>query len=179
MAFKFRKNLDGNPYSPALIYNIGKNSIIFTVGDVVRINTSGFVDLCTTTEQAFGIVAHVVDKNGKAVAPDSGTNNTWTMNSANQTSASYQYQVGMIPVFGHYAFSADSDTTIDQADFGKYYALNSTSDGVVTSGESDTIGSLDVQVIGLDPDNNGDTSMGLYRFVNTQVGQLALGNRAA
>lgn len=177
MAFTLRKNLDGNPNSPALLAGIGKNSVVFTVGDAVRFNTSGFLDLATTTEQVFGVVATVVDANGIAITPDSGTTNTWTMASDNQTSA--MKQVMVIPAFGHYAFSADSDTTIEQASLGKYFALNATSDGVVTAGESDTIGSLDLQLIGIDPDDDADASKGLYRFVNSQVGQLALGNRAA
>lgn len=177
MAFQFRKNLDGSAYTPSLLYGIGKNSVTFSVGDAVRFNTSGFMDLATTTEQVFGIVATVVDENGIAISPDSGSTNTWTMASDNQTVDFYQ--VAVIPAFGHYAFSADSDTTIEQASLGKYFALNATSDGVVTAGESDTIGSLDLQLIGLDPDNDADTSKGLYRFINSQVGQSALGNRAA
>lgn len=176
--FAFRKNLDGSAYVPALLYGIGKNSVVFTKGDAVRLNTSGFVDLATTTEQVIGIVAGVVNSQGASVDADSGTTDTYTMNSANQTTGG-QYQVAFIPAFGHYAFSADSDTTIEQASLGKYFALNSTSDGVVTSGESDTIGTLDLQLVGIDPDNDADASKGLYRFVNSQMGQLALGNRAA
>jgi hypothetical protein len=177
MAFNFRKNLDGSSQTPALLYGIGKNSVVFTVGDTVRFNTSGFIDLATTTEQVYGIVAGVVDSKGIPVAFDSGAIQTWTMASDNQTVS--MKQVAVIPAFGHYAFSADSDTTIEQASLGKYFALNSTSDGIVTSGESDTIGSLDCQLVGLDPDGDADASKGLYRFVNSQVGQLALGSRAA
>jgi len=175
--FTFRKNLDGSPYAPALIDEIGKASVIFTVGDAVRLNTSGFFDLATTTEQVFGIVQTVIDPNGLPVTPDSGTTNTWTMTAGNQTVA--MSRVVVIPTFGHYAFSCDSDTTIEQASMGKYFALNSTSDGVVTSGESDTIGSLDCQLIGIDPNDDADASTLLVRFVNSQVGQLALSNRAA
>lgn len=177
MAINFRKNLDGSSQVPSLLYGIGKNSVIFTVGDAVRFNTSGFLDLATTTEQVFGIVAGVVDSKGASVDFDSGSINTWTMASDNQTVA--MKQVSVIPAFGHYAFSADSDTTIEQSSLGKYFALNSTSDGVVTAGESDTVGSLDLQLVGIDPNGNADASMGLYRFINSQVGQLALGSRAA
>jgi hypothetical protein len=175
--FKFRKNLDGGAYVPSLIYAIGKDSIIFSVGDVVRLNTSGNFDLSTTTEQLFGVVATVVDPKGIPVTPDSGTTNTWTMPATNTTVA--KREVAVIPAFGHYAFSCDSDTTIELASLGKYFALNSTSDGVVTSGESATVGALDCQLIGVDPDNNADASMGLYRFINTQVGQLTLDSQDA
>jgi len=175
--FKFRKNLDGSGYTPALLYAIGKNSIVFTVGDTVRLNTAGFLDLATATEPVFGIVAHVVSSKGIALDFDSGTIQTWTMSATNQTGN--MYQVAVIPAFAHYAFSADSDTSPGQADLGKYFAINATSDGVVTSGESDTVGSLDLQFIGVDPDNDGDASKGLYRFVGSQVAQRAQGNRAA
>lgn len=175
--FAFRKNLDGSAHVPSLLYVMGKNSIVFTVGDVVRVNTSGFMDLATTTEQIFGVVQTVVDSKGKAISPDSGTTDTWTMASDNQTVN--KYEVAVIPAFGHYAFSCDSDTTIELASIGKYFALNATSDGVVTSGESDTVGSLDCQLIGVDPDNDADASKGLYRLINSQLGQLALGSRAA
>ena len=177
MAFKFRKNLDGSSQVPSLLYGIGKNSVIFTVGDTIRFNTSGFLDLATTTEQNIGIVAGVVNPKGLPVDCDAGTVDTWTMTAGNQTVA--MNQVVFLPSFGHYAFSADSDTTIEQASLGKYFALNSTSDGIVTSGESDTIGTLDCQLIGIDPDGDADASKGLYRFVNSQMGQLTLGSRVA
>jgi hypothetical protein len=175
--FAFRKNLDGCSAVPTLIRAIGKNSVIFTVGDVVRINTSGNFDLSTTTEQLFGVVQTVVDKNGLPVTPDTGSTNTWTMSGTNDSVN--LYEVAVIPAFGHYAFSCDSDTTIEAASLGKYFALNSTSDGVVTSGESATLGALDCQLIGIDPNDNADVSMGLYRFVNTQVAQLTLSDQDA
>ena len=177
MAFNFRKNLDGSSQVPALLYGIGKNSIIFTVGDVVRFNTSGFLDLSEANEQVFGIVAGVVTSKGLPVDTDSGTINTWTMASDNQTVA--MNQVSVIPAFPHYAFSADSDTTIEQASLGKYFNVNATSDGIVTSGESDTIGTLMFQLVGIDPDGDADVSKGLYRVVGSQVGGTTIATRAA
>lgn len=177
MAFVYRKNLDGSAYNPALLYGIGKNDIIFTVGDIVRFNTSGFIDLSTANEQIIGVVASVVDADGKAITPDSGTTNTWTMDDDNQTVNAYQ--VSFIPAFPHYAFSADSDTTIEQGSLGKYFNCNSTSDGIVTSGESDTIGTLQFQLIGTDPDGDGDVSKGLYRVVGSQMGATTIASRAS
>lgn len=175
--FTYRKNLDGTNAVPSLLKAIGKNSIEFSKGDAVRVNTSGFVDVAETTEGIIGIVVGVVDAKGLPVAYDSGDIDTWTMASDNQTVAFKE--VVFIPAFGHYAFSCDSDTTIELASIGKYFALNSTSDGVVTAGESFTIGNLDVQLIGVDPDGDGDVSKGLYRIVKTQMGQSAQVSAAA
>ena len=177
MAFKFRKNLDGSAYVPTLMYGIGKNAIIFTIGDAVRFNTSGFVDLVDATEQIAGIVAAVVDKNGLPVSTDSGTTNTWTMAAANQTVA--LNEVSFIPAFPHYAFSCDSDVTQTESDFGKYFSINTTADGIITANESDTIGTLAFQLIGLDPDGDGDASKGLFRIVGSQMGATTIASRAA
>lgn len=175
--FTYRKNLDGSNSVPSLLKVIGKNSVVFTVGDAIRVNSSGFGDMAETTEGIIGIVQGVVDSNGLPVDCDSGKTDTWTMASDNQTVA--KKEIMFIPAFGHYAFSCDSDTTIELASIGKYFALNSTSDGVVTSGESFTIGSLDVQLIGVDPDGDADASKGLYRIVRSQMAQSALVSGAA
>ena len=175
--FAFRKNLHGTSEVPALLEFIGKNSIIFTVGDAVRMNTSGFLDLSVANEQVMGIVQTVVDTNGLPVTPDSGTTNTWTMASDNQTVALRKVQI--VPAFGDYAFSTDSDTTITTADLGVYFNVNATSDGVVTAGQSATIGTLMFQCIGLDPNGDGDASMGLYRIVASQMAQVTIATVAA
>jgi hypothetical protein len=174
--FIFRKNLHGTSETPALMEGVGKDSIVFTVGDVVRINTSGYIDLSTADEQIIGVVQSVVTSKGLPVAPDSGTTDTWTMSSANTTVG---LRIQFIPAFGDYAFSADSDTTITIADIGKYFNVKSTSDAIVTSGESYTIGTLQFQCIGLDPNGDADASMGLYRCVASQMGQTTIAAGAA
>ena len=175
--FKFKKNLDGGAYTPSNLAFMGKNSIIFKVGDVIRLNTSGHMDLSTANEQVMGIVATVTDANGIAKSPDSGTTDTWTMDSDNVTVAADL--VHFIPAFAHYGFVADSDTTISTADLGQYFNVVSTSDGLVTSGQSATIGTLMFQCIGVDPLGNGDTSYGLYRCVASQMGQITQADQAA
>jgi hypothetical protein len=174
--FKFRKNLHGTSETPALMEGVGKISIIFTVGDCVRINTSGYVDLSEANEQVIGVVASVVDSKGIPVTPDSGTTDTWTMGSDNAT---VKKTIQFIPAFGDYAFSTDSDTSITIADIGQYFNVSSTSDSLVTSGQSYTIGTLMWQCVGLDPNGDGDASMGLYRCVGSQIGQTTIAAGAA
>lgn len=175
--FRLKGNLDGSAYTPSLLYGIGKVSVVFTVGDVVRINTSGYIDLSTANEQVVGIVAGVVDANGLPVDPDSGTTNTWTMGSDNDTAA--KLQVSYVPAFGHYSWSVDTDTTITVADVGQYFNVSSTSDSLVTSGQSYTIGTLMFQCIGTDPDGDADASKALVRCVGSQMGQTTIATGAA
>lgn len=175
--FHFSRNLDGGAYTPSLLYMMGKNSIVFTIGDAVRINNAGNIDHSTADEQIVGFVQQVVTSAGKAKSPDSATTNTWTMTSDNVTVAGDL--VGFIPAFAHYAFTADSDTTITSADLGKYFNIVSTSDGVITSGESYTIGTLMFQCIGLDPKGDADASFGLFRVVASQMGQITQADGAA
>ena len=175
--FRFAKNLDGGAYTPSLLYYIGRDAIVFTVGDQVRLTTQGTLDHSVGGEQVMGIVATVVDTNGKAHATDSGALNTWTMDADNEAGA--LDEVAIIPAFGHYGFVADSDTTIATTSLGKYFNGNNTSDGIITSGESDTIGTLQWQAIGVDPNSDGDTSFGLFRCVGSQAGQTTIATRAA
>ena len=175
--FRYKGNLDGNSGSPTLMQSRGKDSIIFTKGDAVRINTSGEIDLSTANEQVVGIVQEVVDSNGIAVAPDSGTLDTWTMDSDNSTVNAYQ--VRFIPAFPHYLWSVDTDTTITIADVGQYFNVKSTSDALVTSGQSYTIGTLMFQCVGIDPDSDGDASKAAVRCVGSQMGATTIATGAA
>jgi hypothetical protein len=88
-------------------------------------------------------------------------------------------KIQFIPAFGDYAWSADSDTTITIADVGVYFNVKSTSDAIVTSGQSATIGTLQFQCIGIDPDGDADASKGLYRCVGSQMGQTTIAAVAA
>lgn len=170
--FSFRKQLDGtNEYT--LMEMIGANSVVFQRGDLIRVNNAGFAALVTTGDLVLGVVEAVVDKNGIAVAPDSGTTDTWTMNSANQTSASYQYKVQYIPALPQYLFYNDSDDTLARTNLFQYFPVNDEND-VNGSSSSDTV--LDtVRLIEIDPDHDGDASKGLFQIVESFWAQNAMG----
>lgn len=63
------------------------NSIVVVRGDAVKTSTGFLTNASITTAAIAGIVEAVVDVNGIAVTPDSGTTDTWTMASDNQTVA--------------------------------------------------------------------------------------------
>ena len=105
--FSYRKNLDGSAYVPSLLYGIGVNSGVISVGDVIRIDNEGFISLAdAATDAIAGVVQQVVDANGKAKTPDSGTTDTYTMDADNETVD--QDQVGYIPALANYLFYNDS-----------------------------------------------------------------------
>lgn len=174
--FRYRKNIDGSKNSPTLLNAIGKNSIAFQVGDLIRINTSGFADVVDTGECIGGVVVTVVDKNGIAVDPDSGTTDTWTMNSANQTSTSYQYQVSYVPALPHYLFYNDADDSLTRANELQFFDTNDEND--VDVGSATDTWSAQVQLVSRDPDGDADASKGLFRIVETQFGDVGA-NRTA
>lgn len=165
--FSYRKNLDGSSYVPSLRYVIGKNAIAFTVGDAVRINTSGFVDVATAGEGICGFVAQVVTRARATKDSDSATSlDTYTMSSDNQTVA--KDMIAFIPALPHYLFYNDSDATLTEAMIGMYFNAIST-----TQVDGDTNHDTTEQTFRLwefDPDHDGDASKGLFQVVESQFG---------
>lgn len=168
--FAYRKNLDGSSEAPTLRYVIAKNSVEFTVGDMVRINTSGFGDVVDADEDISGVLVGVVDADGKALSPDSGTLDTYTMASDNQTAAAKKYKLAYVPALPQYAFYNDSDGTLAETDVLKCYDLI-TPDQVDQSSGADS--QKQVQLVEWDPDGDSDASKGLFRVVETHYGSIA------
>lgn len=161
--FKYRKSLSGSAQTPAELRIIGANSVVFQVGDVIRINNAGFGALFVAGDLTLGVVTGVVDKNGKAIDPDTNTLDTYTMASDNQTVA--QKKVQYIPTLQDFLFYNDSDDTLAQTNLMQYFPLNDEND-VNGSSSSDT--TLDtVRLVEIDPDNDGDASKGLWQFVES------------
>lgn len=174
--FAYRKNLDGSAYNPINMYVIGKNSIAFQVGDLVRINTSGFMDIVDATEGIAGVCVSVVDKNGLPVTPDSGTTDTWTMNSANQTDTNYQYKVVFIPALPNYLFYNDADDSLTATMEFQYF--DTTDENDVNVGSATDTATAQVRLISRDPDGDGDASKGLFQIVESQFAQIATSGTA-
>lgn len=172
--FAYRKNLDGSAYNPINMAILGKNSVTFSVGDLIRVNTSGIVDLSDSTEEVAGVVVTVQDKNGLPVAADSGTTETWTLNSANQTDTDYQYKVAFIPALHNYLFYNDSDGTLAQTNLFQYADV-ANSNQVTTGGLTDTA-TKQVRLIEINPDHDADDSKGLFQIVESQFAPISVGN---
>jgi hypothetical protein len=169
--FKYRKSLSGVNQGPAELHIIGANSIIFQVGDVIRINTGGFAALFVAGDLTLGVVTGVHDKNGIKIDPDSATTDTYTMASDNQTVA--QKKVSYIPTLQDYLFYNDSDDTLAQTNLMQYFPLNDEND---VNGSSSSDGTLDtVRLVEIDPDNDADASKGIWQFVESFWAQNAGG----
>lgn len=170
--FSYRKNIDGSTGAPTVLQAVGKNSITFQVGDLIRVNTSGFADVVDTGEAITGVVVGVVDANGVKIDPDSGTLDTYTMSSDNQTVA--QKEVRYIPALPHYLFFNDADASLTRAMELKYFDTNDENDvDVASATDSET---AQVQLIERDPDGDGDASKGLFRIAESHFNSS---NRAA
>lgn len=169
--FKFRKSLRGDGVVPAELQIIGANSVVFQIGDVIRINTGGFAALFTAGDLVLGVVTGVVDKNGGRIDPDTNTLDTYTLASDNQTVA--QKKVRYIPALQDYLFYNDSDDTLAQANLMQFFPLNDEND---VNGSSSSDSTLDtVRLVEIDPDGDGDASKGLWQFVESFWAQNAGG----
>ncbi len=169
--FQYAKNLDGSAYVPSLIYIIAEDSVTFTMGDVVRVNTDGFVELVDgTTNGIAGVISQVVDQNEKALDPDSGTLHDYTTDSDNTTATTKQYKVGFIPALANYLFYNDSSGTLYQTGLFAFY--NITSESQVLNTINDTVQQF--RLIELDPDGDADLSKGLFQIMESQFATLGM-----
>lgn len=157
--FRFRKQLNGtNSYVQKNL--VGANSVVFQVGDLIRVNQSGFAALVTTGDVILGVVTGVTDANGIKIDPDSGTLDTYTMASDNQTVA--LKQVHYIPAFPEYLFYNDSDDTLARTNLFQWFDVNDENDVDVATASDSTVGQ--VRLIEIDPDGDADASKGLFQI---------------
>jgi len=164
--FSYRKSLITKD-EPTLLYFIIDNSGTITLGDAIMIDSNGHAVVATTGEEVAGIAAQVVDANGIPVEPDSGTTDTYTVDSDNETVK--KYQVGLI-VSPFALFSNDSSGTLATTNLMQFFDLTD-EDTIDQSSASDKSGQF--QLVGLDPDNDGDASKGLFRIAESMLDPYA------
>lgn len=163
--FSYRKSLSGALYAPAELHILAAPSVVFQVGDLIRIDNAGHAALVTTGDLVLGVVTGVHDKNGIKIAPDSGTTDTWTMASDNITNAAKNYKVSYIPALQDYLFYNDSDDTLAQTNLMQFFPVNDEND---VNGSSSSDSTLDtVRLVEIDPDNDGDASKGIWQIVES------------
>lgn len=160
--FELRKSLGGSE-TPQLLYFIVDNSDTITIGDAVMLNTDGHVVVATAGEEILGIVAQVVDANYLPIDPDSGTTNTYTVDSDNETVD--QVMVGVY-VSTDLLFANDSSGTLATTNLMQFFDLTD-ENNIDQSSASDASGQF--QLVGLDPDNDGDASKGLFRIAESML----------
>lgn len=93
---EFTQCLSGQVH-PILKGYVINNSATIKRGDFVRLDTSGNAVRGTATANLLGGCMGVVDANGAPVAPDSGTEDTWTVASDNETVAMKKALVNVDP----------------------------------------------------------------------------------
>jgi len=165
--FTYRKNLDGSSQSPTVKNLIGANSVVFQIGDLVRVNTSGFGALVTEGDVILGVVVGVTDKNGGRIDPDSGTLDTYTMASDNQTVA--QKKVHYIPALPNYLFYNDADGNFATTNLFQFADVNDENDIKTSTLHDSTVSQ--VRIVELDPDGDGDASKCLCQIVESFYSQ--------
>ena len=159
--FKFRKSITGSLEQPTQLSLVGANSVVFQVGDLIRVNNAGRAALVTTGDLVLGVVTGVTDSSGQqAIDPDSGTTDTYTMPSDNVTVA--LRKVFYIPALPNYLFFNTADSAVTVADLFMYMAVND-EDQVDPGTKSDTVVDT-VRLIEVDPDATGTTGEGLFQI---------------
>lgn len=170
--FSYRKNLDGSAYVPSLLGGIGVNSGVFSVGDVVRIDNEGFISLAdAATDAICGVVQQVVTSAGASKSPDSGTTDTYTMTSDNETVA--LDEIRYIPALANYLFYNDSSGTLAQSNLGQFFSV--TSESQVDQSTATDTAVEQFRLVEIDPDGDADASKGLFQIAESQFGQIPVG----
>lgn len=174
VGFFFRKGLNGLEH-PATMDLLIAGSQTLTIGELVRVNTSGLVVTAATGEVFAGVVVGLVDQNGTSVFSPRATgtagstitgDDTIATSSTNATDATRNLKAQVqIDVSGQCLFYNDADDTLAQTNLFQFFD--------VASGNQVTVGSASdangqVQLMQIDPDGDADVSKGLFRFNETQ-----------
>jgi len=171
--FFLRKSLHGQE-APSTADILIAGSATLIVGQLVRVNTSGFVVPAATGEVFTGVLAGIVDKNGVSVfspraqgtsgATITGDDTVVTASdNASNAAKNLKAQVYIDPC-GSLLFYNDADG--DFADTNLFQFFDVASGTQVTHGSaSDSNGQ--VQLIQRDPDGDSDLSKGLFRVNET------------
>lgn len=175
--FDYAKNLLGAMAAPTPVKVRVANSTTIKIGQMARVNTSGFAVPAGATNALLGRVAGLIDTNGTPVnAFMYDTSKTGHTNSGddtvvtasdNQTKTGLavyaEIEVGLEPIL----FKNDANADLAQTNLLQFFDLVSTSDQVDQGTASDSNGQ--VQLIQLDPDGDGDASLGLFRVNESQM----------
>lgn len=174
--FDYSKNLAGVPSTPTPVKVKIANSTTIKIGQMARVNSSGFAVPAGAANPVLGRVAGLIDNNGTPVnafqfdSTKTGHTNsgddTVVTASDNQTrsqSVFAEIEVGLESVL----FYNDANGDLAQTNLFQLFDLVSTSDQVDQGTASDTSGQM--QLIQLDPDNDGDASKGLFRVAEPQL----------
>jgi len=173
--FRYGKSLLGSQSPMALKIRAGDSKTL-TIGDAVRVNTSGLIDLVGAGNPVLGVIQGLVDENGGNLLALGYTNNTGatlsgddtvTTASDNSTRTHYIMAEVFIDPAGSLLYYNDSNGTLAQANLFQLFDVLAASDQIDQSSASDTSGQFQLLVI--DPDGDADASKGLFRVAEPQL----------
>lgn len=104
--YKYTKNGVTHPNTEEVIIT---NSATIQIGDMVRSYVDGFVEVAVAARPILGVVVGVVDSKGLPIDPDSGTLDTYTVASDNET---VDKKRAVVMTDRNAVFSGDVDGTI-------------------------------------------------------------------
>lgn len=172
--FAFRKSLVGLEH-PASVDILLAGSATVKIGDLVRVNTSGLLVRCATTEVAAGFLVGIVDQNGinvfspraqgtagATLTPDDQV--ATASDNATNAVKNLKGQV-VLDVTGSNLWFNDADGDFAQTNLFQFFDV--ANGNQVTQGSAGDANGQ-VQLIQLDPDGDGDLSKGLFRLNENQ-----------
>lgn len=173
--FEYRKNLSGVGSSPTPLKVIAANSTTLKIGQMARVNTSGHAVACSAGDAILGLVVGLIDNDGIPVNSFNYTGATGHTNSgddtvvtaSDNTSRTRKVYAEIMAAMPDIIFYNDASAALAQTNLFQFFDHDATADQVDQSTASDTSGQL--QLIELDPDNDGDTSKGLFRVAEPQL----------
>lgn len=176
--FRYYGSISGMTTTPVpMLIRVG-NSQTIRIGDLVRVNTGGFVVACATGEVVGGVCVGLTDENGinvlgQGITNDTGStltgDDTVATSATNQTRANYVQAAVIMDVVGDVLWLNDADADLAQSNLFQFFDV--ASGRQVTQGSaSDANGQ--VQLVRLDPEATGgataNASKGLFRINENQ-----------
>jgi len=151
------------------------NSTTLKIGDLVRVNTGGFLVRAASGEVPAGVLQGVIDKDGTPPWTAFWVNNagititnddTVASSATNQTRTDnyIQGQIAFDPA-GEALWYNDASAALAATNLFQFYDVAS-GNQVTEATRSDANGQ--VQLVSLDPDNDGNASKGLFRINESQ-----------
>ncbi len=174
--FTFRRNLKGQEHASTEVFRVGDSKTI-TVGDAVRINTSGVIDLATAGVPLLGIVKGICDElnaplnslgyiNGTGATVTGDDTVTTASDNSSRTSHWVMVEVAVDPA-GNDLYYNDANGDLAQTNIMQLFDVVAAADQIDASSASDTSGQF--QLISIDPDADADASKGVFRMAEKQL----------
>ena len=181
--FDYRGSLLGVSASPVVFGVLIDDSATLTIGDAVRVDADGNLDVVAAGEPILGILRGIVDQNGinvfevgRAGNTDGSTlsgDDTITISSTNTSDGTRKLKgLVAITVGINSQWYNDSNGTLAQTNLLQFFDTTSSGDQIDQASASDANGQF--QLIKIDPDGDADASKGIFIVNENQLGPGAL-----